>query len=648
MTATAPTSSVSGAPASAPAGGYTVTFLPSGRRGQASLGQDLLSVARASGVEIESSCGGEGTCEKCRVRVDSASDSVSPTTAAESQMLGAESAAAGTRLACQTLVAGDVRVFVPEESRRMIPVVGKNAGERTVPVDPAIKSYHLLLRPPTLEDPVADAERLLAALEQQHGVNGLQFDLEVLQSLPGIAREAEWDLVAIVWRDEVVIDVRAAGDHHRVLGLALDVGTTTMAVYLMDLASGELLATESSVNPQVAFGEDVIARLHHVAQSPGGLAELHAAVISGVNGLAKKAAERGEATLDEIFDVVMVGNTAMHHLFMALDTRALGVAPFIPAAQGAIDTKASALGLTFHRDCRLHALPLEAGFVGGDNVGVLISEEPYDQDEVLLIIDVGTNGELVLGNRRRMLCTSCATGPAFEGSHIEFGMRAAPGAIERVRIESGTLDVRFKVIGLDGWHTGYPAAEVGARGICGSGIIEAAAEMLKAGIILPNGNLDPLLSHERVLLENGRPRKFVIAWPEETGVGCSITVSLEDIRAVQLAKAALRAGAEILLGIYGVDKPDRVILAGAFGTCIDKHHALAIGMLPDCRPETVTSVGNAAGDGARLALLSVGKRKEAAWVADKVEFVELATDPDFQEQYIKAMHFGPVSTISQE
>jgi uncharacterized 2Fe-2S/4Fe-4S cluster protein (DUF4445 family) len=644
----APTSSVSAAPAAAEAGGCAVTFLPSGRRGQASLGQDLLSVARALGVEIESSCGGEGTCGKCHACVDSAPDSVSPPTAAESHMLGAEAVAVGTRLACQTLVAGDVRVFVPEESRRTRPVVGKKAGERTVPLDPAIKSYHLLLQPPTLEDPVADAERLLAALEQQHRVTGLEFDLEVLQSLPGIAREAAWDLVAIVWCNEAVIDVRATADHHGVLGLALDVGTTTIAAYLTDLVSGELLATESSMNPQVAFGDDVITRLHHVAQNPGGLAELHAAVISEVNSLAKKAAERSGAALDDIFDVVMVGNTAMHHLFMGLDTRALGVAPFVPAARGVIDTKASALGLTFHRGCRLHALPLEAAFVGADNVGVLIAEEPYDQDELLLIVDVGTNGELVLGNRRRILCTSCATGPAFEGSHIEFGMRAAPGAIERIRIESGTLDVRFKVIGLEGWHTGYPAAEVGARGICGSGVIEAAAEMLKAGIILPTGNLDPRLSHKRVLLENGRPRRFVIAWPEETAIDRSITVSLEDIRAIQLAKAALRAGAEILLRNYGVDKPDRVILAGAFGTCIDKHHALAIGMLPDCEPETVTSVGNAAGDGARFALLNVGKRKEAAWVADKVEFVELATDPDFQEQYIKAMHFDPISTIAEE
>ncbi len=283
---------------------------------------------------------------------------------------------------------------------------------------------------------------------------------------------------------------------------------------------------------------------------------------SEVNSLADKAVERSGAKLADIFDVVMVGNTAMHHLFLGLDTRPLGVAPFAPAVQGAVDVRAASIGFTFHPCCRLHVLPVEAGFVGADNVAVLIAEEPYKRDEIPLIIDIGTNGELVLGNRERLISTSCATGPALEGSHIEFGMRAAPGAIERIRIEPGTLDVRFKVIGLGDWHTSYPADEVGARGICGSGIIEAAAEMLKAGVILPNGNLDPSLRHERVVLENGKPRKFVIAWPEETAIGRSITVSLKDIRAIQLAKAALRAGAEILLHTYGIERPDRVVLAG--------------------------------------------------------------------------------------
>jgi uncharacterized 2Fe-2S/4Fe-4S cluster protein (DUF4445 family) len=313
-----------------------------------------------------------------------------------------------------------------------------------------------------------------------------------------------------------------------------------------------------------------------------------------------------------------------------------------------VDTFASAIGLEFNRGCRLHVLPVEAGFIGADNVGVIIAEEPYKQDKVLLILDIGTNGELVLGNRERMLSTSCATGPAFEGSHIEFGMRAAPGAIERIRIEPGTLDVRFKVIGLEGWHTDYPAEQVGARGICGSGIIEAAAEMLKAGVILANGNLDPELCHERIVFEDGRPRKFIIARAEETAIGRPITVSLKDIRSLQLAKAALRAGEEILLKRFGVEQPDGVVMAGAFGTYIDKHHALAIGMLPECDPDIVSSVGNAAGDGARFALLSLEKRREAAWAAREAEFVELAIDPDFQRQYVQAMYFQPVAEIPED
>lgn len=599
-------------------------------------------------MEIESACGGQGTCKKCRVRVESGSGSVSAATEVETSLFGKQAAAAGMRLACQARVAGEARVYVPEESRRALQVVRKEAGERHAPLDPAIKCYHVTLDAPTLEDPAADAERLLGALEDQHGVAGLDFDLEVLRALSGVARHAKWDLWAVVWQGRTVVEVRPAGAHNRALGLAVDVGTTTIAVYLIDLADGGILAIESAMNPQVAFGDDLIARLHYVTRHPQGLAELQGAVISEVSKLASKAVERSGACIDDIFDVVMVGNTAMHHLFLGLDTHQLGVAPFIPTVQRAIDTKTSAVGLTFHRSCRLHTLPIEAGFVGADNVGVLIAEEPYKQDEVLLIVDIGTNGELVLGNSQRLLCTSCATGPALEGSHIEFGMRAAPGAIERVRIEPGTLDVHFKVIGLEGWHTAYPAGEVAARGICGSGIIDAAAEMLKAGVILPNGAFDPALSHERVLLEGGRPRKFVIAWPSETALDRAITVSLKDVRAIQLAKAALRAGAEILLRIYGKERPDRILLAGAFGTYIDKHRALAIGMLPACDPQEIMSVGNAAGDGARLALTNLVKRREAAWVAERVEFVELATNPDFQREYVRAMHFDPVSTIPEE
>ena len=655
---------------------HQVVFQPSGRRGRFPSGSDLLTVARELGVEIESVCGGKGICKKCRVKIEplnartsdpgdlettrsrteepgeTVAFCVTAPTEAEIEALGADSLADGMRLACQTRVVGDVRVFVPEESRRTQQVVRKEAGGRTVPLDPAVKSYQVTLEPPTLEDAEADAERLLAGLEEQHGLTDLRFDFEVLQALPGIARAAKWDLMVIVWQSEPVggsiVAVRPAGDPGRVLGLAVDVGTTTVAAYLTDLTTGEILATESAMNPQVSFGDDVIARLHHVIHNTDGRSELQRSVITEVNDLARKAAERSGTSPRDIFDVVMVGNTAIHHLFLGLDSKALGAAPFAPAVQGTVDTTASAIGLTFNPGCRLHVLPVEAGFVGADNVAVVIAEEPYDQDEVLLLIDIGTNGELVLGNRSRMLSTSCATGPALEGAHLEFGMRAAPGAIERIRIDPQTLDVRFKVIGRDGWHTEYPAEKVGARGICGSGIIEAAAEMRKADVILAGGGFNPEASHERVILENGKPRQFVIARAEETAIGRPITVSLKDIRAIQLAKAALRAGAEILLRIFGVTKPDWIVLAGAFGTYIDKYHALAIGMFPDCDPDRIRTVGNAAGDGARFALLSLAKRREAIWAARNIEFIELATDPDFQRQYVAAMQFDPIASIAEE
>ena len=640
---------------------FTVNFQPSGRRAAASPGQDLLTVARSVGVDIESSCGGKGSCGKCKVRIElpasTAADApgqggadlgalacVSSPKPAELKRLGAEAVAAGMRLACQTLVAGDMSVFIPEESRRAAQVVRKEAGSGTVPLDAAVKCYRLTLEAPSLKDHSGDAERVLAALELHFGLSGLSFDLAALQTLPRMLREARWDVTVVVWRPPgkqgSIVEVRPASSSRPVLGLAVDVGSTTIAAYLASLETGAVLATESAMNPQVARGDDVISRLYYATHDPGGLHELQSCVTEEIVRLARKGVERCGAALDDIFDVVIVGNTAMHHLFLGLDARALGAAPFAPAIQGPVDTLASAIGLAFHPACRLHVLPVEAGFVGADNVAVVIAQEPYNQDDVQLIVDIGTNGELVLGNRRRMLSASCATGPALEGAHIEFGMRAAPGAIERIRIDPETLDVRFKVIGLDGWNTEHPAEEIKARGICGSGIIEAAAEMLRAGILLPDGGFNPnQRPHERVVLENGRPRKFVIARPEETAIGRAVTVSLKDIRSIQLAKAALRAGAEILLQRFGLTRPDRVVLAGAFGSYIDPHHAIAIGMLPQVPTSDVISVGNAAGDGARFARLNVGKRVEAAWAATAIEYVELAADPHFQAEYLAAMRF---------
>jgi uncharacterized 2Fe-2S/4Fe-4S cluster protein (DUF4445 family) len=445
----------------------------------------------------------------------------------------------------------------------------------------------------------------------------------------------------VVWRDSVVLDVRFEIDTGPLLGLALDIGTTTIAAYLTDLATGEVLDTESALNPQVAFGDDIIARMQYAAHHEGGGQELQQKVVAEVDRLAARATEHCGAAPTDIYDVAMVGNTAIHHLFLGLSTDSLRRAPFEPAVKEAVDTTASTVGLHLHPSCRLYVLPNEAGFVGADNVAVIVAEEPYKQDEVLLVIDVGTNGELVLGDRHRMLSASCATGPAFEGAHIEHGMRAAPGAIERVRIDPATLEVDFKVIGLDTWSRALSPDRVKARGICGSGVIEAAAEMYRCGIILPDGGFAPEMVHERLLLEDGRPRKLVIAKAEQSATGRPITVSLKDIRALQLGKAALRAGADILLSLFGVERPDRILLAGAFGSYIDTWAALTIGMLPACDPDKVSSVGNAAGDGALLALLSLQKREEAEWAAAAVEYVELASVADFQRRYMQAMRFAP-------
>ena len=628
-------------------GEISIAFQPSGRRGTASPDKTILEIARDVGVEIESVCGGKGVCGKCRVRIESVGPAetpealpVSPPTEAELRLLGQQLLKSGMRLACQTFVRGDVQVYVPEESRRATQVVRKEASERTVPLDPAVKVLEIKLQPPNLEDLQADTDRLLSSLAREHGLANLECDLEVIQNLPATLRQADWKLTAVVWQDKHVIAALSGSQPAPVLGLAVDVGTTTIAAYLVDLTTGAVLATESAMNPQVAWGDDVITRMQHAKQTPGGAKELQEAVISEINLLARKATERVGASTADIFDVVMVGNTAMHHLFMGIDPAPLLAAPFAPAVQKPLDVKASAIGLGFHPGCRLHVLPVEAGFVGADNVAVLIAERPYDQDEILLLIDIGTNGELVLGNRHRLLSTSCATGPALEGAHLEFGMRAAPGAIERVRIDPQTLEVKFKVIGLEGWNSDYEGSEIGARGICGSGIIEAVSEMLQAGVIRADGGFSTNLNHPRIVLENGRPHKFVIAWAKETALGRDITVSIKDIRAVQLAKGALRAGAEILLRTLGVPKPDRVILAGAFGSYIDVEHALAIGMFPDCPLDRVTSVGNAAGDGARFALLNRERRREAEWVARQVEYVELATRKDFMTEFVKAMQLG--------
>jgi uncharacterized 2Fe-2S/4Fe-4S cluster protein (DUF4445 family) len=632
----------------------TVIFQPSGRRGQVEAGKTVLQAARELGVDIESVCGGKHTCGKCKVRLEegffereclkSRREHLSPFVPEERKFIGDREREAGYRLACIAELGADALIYVPEESRGGKQVIRKAARDLAIELNPGVKAYYVELPPPTLKEPLGDFERLQNSLRTYHGLPDLTIDFLTLRDLPSKLRLAEWKVTVLVWMDREVLDVRR-GRVENIYGLAVDIGTTTVAAYLCDLSNGQVVATDSMMNPQVTYGEDVMSRITYaMANSPEGLRRMGEAITEGLNALAQSTAKVAGISPEEIVEVTVVGNTAMHHIFLGIDPQYLGVAPFAPSVHRSLDIKARELNLRVHPSANVHVLPVEAGFVGADNVGVLITEEPYRKEEMALIIDIGTNGELVLGNKERLISSSCATGPALEGAHIKFGMRAAPGAIERVRIDPETLGVRFKVIDRELWSDEYAPGEIQARGICGSGIIEAVAEMFTAGVVDRSGRLNGHIISPR-LRKAEKGYEFVIARAEEASIGQDITVSVSDVRAVQLAKGALYAGAKIMMGVLGVERLDKVILAGAFGSYIDSARAMVLGMFPDCDLQNVVAVGNAAGDGARIALLNRKKRIEATRVAREVEYIELTVYPEFSKEFAEAMYIPHMKDV---
>ncbi len=622
---------------------HMVIFQPSGRRGRIEHGKNLLEVSRELGVDIESVCGGKKTCGKCKVRLQqgfferhgirSESRHLSPLAEEEKKALSEQEIAESYRLACAAEVLGDVLVFVPEESRGGKQIVRKEVTLRRINLNPAIRGYTLSLEKPSLADPTGDCERVLRALESSHGLKGLKAPLSVLAQIPHAVREGKWQATVAVWMGREILRI-APGSSMKLYGLAVDIGTTTVAGYLCDLSTGEVAAVHSMMNPQVSYGEDVMSRVTYIMTQEGGLEELHREIIKGVNEIVKAVCSKAEIEAEDILELCVVGNTVMHHLFLKLSPVNVGVSPFVPVIQSAVDVRASELGIEVNKAANVHVLPIEAGFVGADNVGVLIAEAPYEKDEIQLIIDIGTNGEILLGNRERVIAASCATGPALEGAHIKFGMRAAPGAVEKVSIDPKTLDVKYGAISSgDGEH---------ARGICGSGIIDAIAEMFRAGVIEKSGRFNKSLESPRIT-QDGNSREFVIVPKDETSIGKNISITMGDVRAVQLAKGAIYAASKILMRRLGVEKVDRVVLAGAFGSYIDRASAMLMGMFPDCPIENVIAVGNAAGDGARMALLDVEKRRQAAEQARRVEYVELTLEKEFEREFVSAMHFPHMS-----
>jgi len=631
---------------------FKVIFQPAGRRGEIEEGTTILKAAQRLGVDLEALCGDKKVCGKCKVRIEegyfekdnmeSGMKHITPMepTADELKHLKPEDGP-GVRLACSCEIHGDHKVIVPERSRAGKQVVRKAAKELVIALDPAVKKYTLTFTAPTLHDmTTGDYERVVKAMEDIYGIRDLKFDFEVLLQLQDALREGSWTITVTVWMGKEIIKVEP-GHVDVCYGLAVDIGTTTCVGYLCDLSTGKVINTESMMNPQVPYGEDVMSRITYAMTNPEGLKTMQDAIINGLNEIIEKVVsevhKNGPHPGVAIDDLTIVFNTAMHHIFLGLNPVYIGRSPFIPAVQRSLDIKARDLGLRINPGAFIHVLPIEAGFVGADNVGVLIAQEQYFQDEMVLIIDIGTNGELLLGNKDRVCSTSCATGPAFEGAQIKFGMRAAPGAIEKVKIDPVTKEPKYKVIGKTDWHT-HIEGKINAKGICGSAIIDVIAEMFLAGVIDKTGKFVMDLGTNRIRRgADGKP-EYVLAWAEETSINQDITVTQGDVRALQLAKGALYTGAKLMMQKMGVTKLDRVELAGAFGSHIDREASLALGLFPDVPIEKVFVVGNAAGDGARMALLNKAKRKEAEERARWVEFVEIATEPTFEKEFMQAMH----------
>ena len=623
-----------------------VVFTPSGKRGRFPVGTPLLQAARALGVDIDSVCGGRGICGRCQVLiaegefakhgVRSGAHSVSPVCEVELRYASRQTLPPGHRLSCSTLVRGDVVVDVPPGSQVHRQVVRKDADAREIELNPVVRLHYVEVQEPDMQDPSGDLRRLQNALEFEWRLTNLSCDITVLRDLQQALRKGQWKVTVAVHGESQIIAVWP-GFHEKAYGMAVDVGSTTVAAHLCNLESGELVAAAGVMNPQIRFGEDLMSRVSYAMMNPGGAAQMTDAIRAALSALAGELAHTAGIQPADILELSLVGNPIMHHLVLGIDPTELGGAPFALAIDQSLTLPASALGLAVHPNARVYILPCIAGHVGADAAGMILAERPDLGTDITLLVDVGTNAEIVLGNRDRLLACSSPTGPAFEGAQISCGQRAAPGAIERVRIDTVTLEPRYKVIGSDLWSDD-PAftkatAGIGVTGVCGSGIIEVIAEMYLAGIINQDGVLDGRLADrsDRIVASD-RTFSYVL----HRGV-VPMKITQNDVRAIQLAKAALHAGIRLLMDHLGVERVDRIRLAGAFGSHIDPKYAMILGMIPDCELSAVASVGNAAGAGARIALLDSTARTAIEGLVQRVEKVETAIEPRFQAHFIDAM-----------
>ena len=633
-----------------------VVFTPSGKRGRFAPGTPVLTAARQLGVDLDSVCGGRGICSKCQIQpgygafpkhgVTVEADALSEWNEVEARYKRIRGMADGRRLGCQARVMGDVIVDVPPESQVHKQVIRKSASDRVIEMDPATRLYYLEVDEPDMHEPTGDFERVQRALKQQWQIDAVSAELPLLRRLQPALRKGQWQITVALHqgnhdRTHRLLDIWPGFYEGPVLGLAIDLGSTTIAAHLCDLADGKVLASAGVMNPQIRFGEDLMSRVSYSMMNPGGDVEMTTAVRAAINTLILEIAAEAKVDGAAIYELVFVCNPVMHHLLLGIDPVELGQAPFALATSGSLSFDARELELTaVNFAARVYVLPCIAGHVGADCAAVALAEAPNTSQDMVLIVDVGTNAELLLGNTTKVLACSSPTGPAFEGAQISSGQRAAPGAIERVEIDAVSKEPRFKVIGSDLWSTdpGFAAAiaRSGVTGICGSGIIEAVAEMRMAGLVDQGGLIGSAAQTGTLRsIPEGRTHSYLLCDSTAEG-GPRILVTQGDIRAIQLAKAALYAGAKLLMDEMGVEKVDRVVLAGAFGAHISPKHAMILGMIPDAPLDKVQSAGNAAGTGARIALCNRAARDTVEALVQEIHKVETALAPKFQEHFVNA------------
>ena len=607
-----------------------------------------------NGIKIRALCGGEGTCGQCKIIIKKGVNYLNEPTKKEHDLLDAKKLNDGWRLSCQTQLNQEhiaslieqkppqIKIFIPSETLVGNFSILTSGTNDKLTLKPVVKAMPLKISKPSLSHPVADYERILNALSEKNtqiNINKLKIAYEALKNLAERLRQNDHHITLIMWDQKKIIDC-IPGDHNKtdiaVYGVAFDIGTTTIVGYLLNLLNGKIYAVDSTLNPQTAYGEDVVTRIKYTKKNEDGLTKLHSELIESLNKIIENVCTEAGINHNHIYEVTVVGNSVMHHLFLNLTPLYVGLSPYIPTIQKALDMKPQKVNLAISPMGNVHILPVIAGFVGADTIGVILSSRIYEAEELTLAIDIGTNGELVIGNKDFLIAGSCAAGSALEGAHIKAGMRAAGGAIDSISIDHDTLEVNFTTI-----------KEEKPIGICGSGLVDAITEMLKAKILTRSGNFnkDIMETHPEMFdLKHKKNSAFILVGHDRTAHGEDIILTQDDIRQIQMAKGAFYSGTRIMMAYIHENfdsnaEIQQVYLAGAFGNYIDKKNAKFIGMIPDIADEKVFQIGNAAGIGAQHALVNEEMREKAETISNQVEYIEIAVSKKFQMEYAKAMYF---------